>query len=88
MNETGSGVRGQGSEKKQGIASRLTFHVSRGFTLIEVLLAMAILAAVLGTLYASFFNAEESIGRAEAVRDDTDLARALLQGALHRFGRD
>jgi len=51
---------------------------SRGFTLIEVLLALAILAAVLGVVYASFFNAEESIRRAETVRDDTDLARGLI----------
>ncbi len=71
MNRNGSGVRCE--EEGENASPR-----AKGFTLIEVLLAMAILAAVLGILYASFFSAQESIGRAEAVRGDADLARELL----------
>jgi type II secretion system protein J len=49
-----------------------------GFTLIEVLLSMAIFAAVLGVVYASFSTSGRNIEQAEKVRDDTDLARMLI----------
>ncbi len=51
---------------------------SKGFTLIEVLLAMAILAVILGVVYGSFSTAGRNIEQAEANRDETDLARTLL----------
>ncbi len=51
---------------------------SKGFTLIEVLLAMAILAAVVTVVYASFSTAGRNIEQAEKVRDETDLARTLI----------
>lgn len=51
---------------------------SGGFTLLEVLLAMAILAVILTAIYASFSTAGNNIGRAEAIRDETDLARTLI----------
>jgi type II secretion system protein J len=51
---------------------------SKGFTLIEVLLAMAILAAVVGVVYASFSTAGQTVERAEKVRDEADLARTLM----------
>ncbi len=50
----------------------------QGFTLIEVLLAMAILAAVVTVVYASFSTAGQNVERAEKVRDETDLARTLM----------
>jgi general secretion pathway protein J len=49
-----------------------------GFTLLEVLLTMAILAVILTVIYASFSTAENSVRVAEATRDETDLARSLL----------
>lgn len=51
---------------------------SKGFTLIEALLSMAILAMVVTVVYASFSTAGQSVERAEAVRDDADLARTLM----------
>jgi type II secretory pathway component PulJ len=43
-----------------------------------VLLAMAILALVMTVIYVSFSTAGNNIQRAEALRDENDLARALL----------
>ncbi len=51
---------------------------SKGFTLIEVLLAMAILAVVVTVIYQSFSNAGASVKQAEEIRDSTDIARTLL----------
>ena len=51
---------------------------SKGFTLIEVLLAMAILAVIMTVIYASFSTAGKNVERAEATRDETDLARTLI----------
>jgi general secretion pathway protein J len=50
----------------------------KGFTLIEVLLAMAILAVVITVVYGSFSTASRNIEQAEESRNDTDVARALL----------
>lgn len=49
-----------------------------GFTLIEVLLSMVILAAVVAGVYASFSTSGRNIEQAEKVRDETDLARTLI----------
>ncbi len=49
-----------------------------GFTLIEVLLAVAILAVIMTVIYGSFWTAQKNVEQAEAVRDDTDMARTLL----------
>jgi len=49
-----------------------------GFTLIEVLLAVSILALVVTIIYASFSMAGRNVQHAEASRDRTDLARTLL----------
>lgn len=51
---------------------------SKGFTLIEVLLAMAILVVVMSVVYGSFSTAGRNVEQAEAARDETDLARTLL----------
>jgi general secretion pathway protein J len=51
---------------------------SMGFTLIEVLLAMAILVVVMSVIYGSFSTAGRNVEQAEAARDETDLARILL----------
>ncbi len=51
---------------------------SEGFTLLEVLLAMAILAVILTVIYQSFSTAGQGIQQAEEVRDSTDTARTLL----------
>lgn len=49
-----------------------------GFTLLEVLLAMAILAVILTVVYASFSTAGKNVEQAEAIRDENDIARTLL----------
>jgi prepilin-type N-terminal cleavage/methylation domain-containing protein len=51
---------------------------SKGFTLLEVLLAMSILAVVMTVIYTTFSTAGQNVERAEAVRDETDLARTLI----------
>ncbi len=51
---------------------------SKGFTLLEVLLALAILAAIITVVYASFSTASRNVENAEASRDETDLARTLI----------
>ncbi len=51
---------------------------STGFTLIEVLLAIAILVVILSVVYGSFSTAGRNVEQAETARDETDLARTLL----------
>jgi prepilin-type N-terminal cleavage/methylation domain-containing protein len=55
----------------------------KGFTLIEVLLAMAILALIMTGVYTSFSTASQSVQHAEAARDETDLARTLIARLSH-----
>jgi general secretion pathway protein J len=50
----------------------------RGFTLLEVLLALAILAVIVTSIYQSFSTASRGVHQAEKVRDGTDEARTLL----------
>ena len=51
---------------------------SSGFTLLEVLLAMAILAVIMTVVYASFSTAGKNVEQAEAIRDENDIARTLM----------
>ncbi len=51
---------------------------SSGFTLLEVLLAMAILAVIMTVVYASFSTAGKNVEQAEAIRDENDIARILM----------
>ena len=51
---------------------------TRGFTLLEVLLALAILAVIVTSIYQSFSTAGRSVQQAEEVRDGTDEARTFL----------
>jgi prepilin-type N-terminal cleavage/methylation domain-containing protein len=51
---------------------------SGGFTLLEVLLAMAILSVIMTVVYASFSTAGKNIEQAEAIRDETDIVRTLI----------
>ncbi len=67
------------SRKKNRIPkSKGSNSISKGFTLIEVLLAMAILAVVMTVIYASFSSAGRNVEQAETIRDETDLARTLI----------
>ena len=49
-----------------------------GFTLVEVLLAVTVLAIIISAVYGSFATAGRSVEQAGAVREGTDLARTLL----------
>ena len=69
------GVRNEGRGK--GSALPRLRH-SRGFTLLEVLLSMAILVVIMTVIYASFSTAGNNVEQAERVRDDTDIARTLI----------
>lgn len=51
---------------------------SRGFTLLEVLLSMAIVAVIMTVIYTSFSTAGNNVEQAEKLRDETDMARALI----------
>ncbi len=50
----------------------------KAFTLIEVLLAVSILAFIISVVYASFSTVSRNVEQAEAIRDSMDLARTLL----------
>jgi prepilin-type N-terminal cleavage/methylation domain-containing protein len=58
--------------------SALATPQSKGFTLLEVLLAMAILSVIMTVVYASFSTAGKNIEQAEALRDENDLSRTLM----------
>lgn len=51
---------------------------SSGFTLLEVLIATAIMSLVVTVIYTSFFTAGRNVEQAEAMRDETDLVRTLV----------
>jgi type II secretion system protein J len=53
-------------------------RTGNGFTLLEVLLALSILALVVTAVYASFSTTGRNIEKAEVTRDSTDLARTLV----------
>jgi len=50
-----------------------------GFTLLEVLIAVAIMAGIVTVLYASFFTSGRNVEQAEIIRDSSDMARTLIQ---------
>ncbi len=50
----------------------------KGFTLLEVLIAVAIMAGILTVIYMSFFTVSRNIEQAETTRDMADLARTLM----------
>jgi type II secretion system protein J len=49
-----------------------------GFTLLEVMIAVAIMAGIISVIYSSFFTASRNVEQAEAVRDSSDMARTLV----------
>ncbi len=51
---------------------------SRGFTLLEVLIAIAIMAGIVTVIYSTFFTAGNNVQQAEEIRDTTDLIRTLV----------
>jgi general secretion pathway protein J len=77
MSRTGSeyGVRVYTASQ---VERRMIVPHAKGFTLLEVLLALTILAVIATTIYSSFSTAGRNIESAEAVRDGTDRARTLL----------
>ncbi|MFA5073832.1 MAG: type II secretion system protein [Nitrospirota bacterium] len=53
-------------------------HNEHGFTLLEIILALSILAVLITTVYMSFSTAGKNVEEAEAIRDNTDMARTLI----------
>lgn len=51
---------------------------SFGFTLLEVLIAVAIMSVLVTVIYTSFSTASRNVEQAEEIRDTSDLARTLL----------
>ena len=74
--DTGTWRHGTGS--CSSLVSCRSSGTSRGFTLLEVLLAMAILSVIMTVVYVSFSTAGKNIEQAEAIRDETDIARTLI----------
>ncbi|MDH4163726.1 MAG: prepilin-type N-terminal cleavage/methylation domain-containing protein [Nitrospirota bacterium] len=78
------GVRSAEYKIHDTLRCTLTSHValrtphSKGFTLIEVLLALAIFAGVATVLYSVFATTGSTVAQAEQVRDGTDAARTLM----------
>jgi prepilin-type N-terminal cleavage/methylation domain-containing protein len=66
------------SSECETLIHRLTSTRSEGFTLLEVMLSVAILSVIVTVIYASFSTAESSVKQAEEIRDQTDLARTLI----------
>jgi type II secretion system protein J len=50
----------------------------KGFTLLEVLIAIAIMAGIVTVIYSTFFTAGNNVQQAEEIRDTTDLVRTLV----------
>lgn len=71
MNNRTAGSRVQGPGKDD-----ISFQT--GFTLLEVLIAVAILSVIVTMIYTSFSTAGRNVEAAEAKRDRTDLARTLM----------
>ena len=86
MNKNGPEIGGQGAGME--IVPRLRIqtphspplpsHRSRGFSLLEVLIAVAIMAGIVTVIYASFFTSSQNVEQAEKIRDASDLARTLV----------
>ena len=49
-----------------------------GFTLLEVLIAVAIMSGIIAIIYQSFFIASRNVEQAETIRDSSDMARTLV----------
>jgi len=78
MNDKGQGVRDQESGTSSTSRTVLRTRYAKGFTLLEVLLAMSILVVIMTVIYTSFSTASRSVESAENLRDETDLARTLI----------
>lgn len=52
--------------------------IRNGFTLLEVLIATAIMAGIVTVIYSSFFTASQNVQQAEELRDTSDLVRTLV----------
>ena len=72
--------RAQSSRSEFGTAGERIISAGRplGFTLLEVLLAMSILAVIVTVIYTSFSTAGRNVEQAETRRDSADLARTLI----------
>ncbi len=65
-------------QRKGSPHSALRTSHSKGFTLLEVLIAVAIMAGIVSVIYAAFFTASNNVKQAEEIRDTTDLVRTLM----------
>lgn len=78
MNKTVAGARYEAGGRATPSQSSILRRESPGFTLLEVLLAMAILAIIMTVIYTSFSTSGRNVEQAETLRDETDIARALI----------
>ncbi len=65
-------------QRKGNPHSALRTPHSKGFTLLEVLIAVAIMAGIVSVIYMTFFTAGNNVKQAETVRDTTDMVRTLV----------
>jgi prepilin-type N-terminal cleavage/methylation domain-containing protein len=66
-------------QKNSNLQYAIRSPQSYGFTLLEVLIAVAIMAGIISVVYASFFTSSRNVEQAEVIRDSTDMARTLVQ---------
>jgi type II secretion system protein J len=78
MSKDASGGRFEARGRRTILPSSILHLQSQGFTLLEVLLAMAILAVIMTVIYTSFSTAGRNVEQAETLRDETDIARTLM----------
>jgi len=68
----------QGLMRSSNPKSEIRNPKSGGFTLLEVLIAVAIMSGIVTVIYTSFSTASRNVEQAETRRDQTDLARTLV----------
>jgi len=86
MNRQGSGGRGQGSGKNTGQTSSLVSRRSSGFTLLEVMVAVAILGMVLVTLIGLKNRSMQDVLLADHITTATLLAKRKMNENLVTAG--
>ncbi len=69
----------QGSECKTKNQQPRNGRGTKGFTLLEVLIAMGIMSVIVTVIYSSFSTASRNVEQAEAMRDANDLAQTLVE---------
>jgi prepilin-type N-terminal cleavage/methylation domain-containing protein len=66
------------SDSEDASRPSLSIRRSKGFTLLEVLISVAIMSGIVAVIYTTFFTAGRNVEQAETIRDTTDLVHTLV----------